>query len=323
MNPEAFNKYLKNPSKLDGQTVEELWMLVKEYPYFQVARMLLARNLHNTGHDAYALSLRLAAAYAGDRSKLKMLIEGNPLAINVPVNSGAEVESKVIVQELIEPEPLPADSILQEIVIEEHTTELIQIESQISDSGIHTIETVVSQQDEPQFVSSTIEPDQVVPELESGVTVTAVHPIDNKEIVLAKPEPMKTIRNPLIDQIFSRLSEVSVSDTDEPDSAKLVEINTEFPLDKKIEARNKLVDRFIREEPRISTPKREFYNPEDKAKQSVSLPEDLVSETLARIYEQQGHYSMAVKIYEKLMLLIPEKSSYFAGQIREIDNKRK
>ena len=79
MSPETFNRYLKDPSLLDNQSVEELWALVKEYPYFQVARMLLARNLYITGHEAYPFALRLASAYAGDRSKLKVLIEGKPV----------------------------------------------------------------------------------------------------------------------------------------------------------------------------------------------------------------------------------------------------
>ncbi|MEZ4887325.1 MAG: hypothetical protein R3E32_21515 [Chitinophagales bacterium] len=45
------------------------------------------------------------------------------------------------------------------------------------------------------------------------------------------------------------------------------------------------------------------------------------TESMAEIYAQQGYYKRAVKIYEQLSLKYPEKSSYFAGKIVELQKK--
>jgi hypothetical protein len=61
-----------------------------------------------------------------------------------------------------------------------------------------------------------------------------------------------------------------------------------------------------------------FYNPEDSARRSVEDNEDILSETLARLVAAQGKKDRAIKIYQKLMLKYPQKSSYFASQIEKL-----
>ena len=51
--------------------------------------------------------------------------------------------------------------------------------------------------------------------------------------------------------------------------------------------------------------------------------DEFVTETLAKVYAKQECYQRALDFYKKLILLYPEKSTYFALPIREIKNKLK
>ena len=83
-------------------------------------------------------------------------------------------------------------------------------------------------------------------------------------------------------------------------------------------SRKELIDKFISDNPSISKPKADFYNPISVAQNSIIDKSDIVSETLAKIYLQQGYFEKAISIYEKLSLNNPEKSIYFAAQIEQI-----
>jgi hypothetical protein len=80
-----------------------------------------------------------------------------------------------------------------------------------------------------------------------------------------------------------------------------------------------LIDKFIIANPRIEPVRDKNVQPvEDLAKPHTEEKEGFVTETLARIYINQGYYSRAIEIYEKLSLKFPEKSSYFAAQIEKV-----
>ena len=82
--------------------------------------------------------------------------------------------------------------------------------------------------------------------------------------------------------------------------------------------KDQLIDRFIREEPQISRPKKEFFSPAVSSHRSNMDDEDIVSETLALLYAKQGNMQKAIHVYEKLSLRFSEKSRYFAAQIENL-----
>ena len=84
-----------------------------------------------------------------------------------------------------------------------------------------------------------------------------------------------------------------------------------------------LIDKFLKSgntslKSKIITGETAEYNlnPEEK---SAFESDDLITETLAAIYLRQKKYEKAQKAYEKLSLKYPEKSIYFASQIKEIE----
>jgi hypothetical protein len=91
-----------------------------------------------------------------------------------------------------------------------------------------------------------------------------------------------------------------------------------FELKRKEE---KIIEKFIRDEPQIHPPSPDKLDLENKARKSAEDPNDLVSETLAAIYTEQMLFHKAIDTYQKLSLKFPEKKGYFDDQISELQKK--
>jgi len=82
-----------------------------------------------------------------------------------------------------------------------------------------------------------------------------------------------------------------------------------------------LLEKFIETKPRIAKMDREFFNAEKQGKRSIEDNSDIVTETLAQLYYNQGFPEKSLEIYEKLRLQNPQKEAYFARLILEIKKK--
>ena len=218
--------------------VSELEALVKQYPYFTVAQVLLAASMQRSEHPQAQQQLRRAAAMAPNRNVLRKLCTQLP---------------DEYVPQPVENEVIPEKTIL-------------------------------------------------IPEIDLGGTPEDL----NREMALLE-EKRKSL-----DELKAIIEN------------KIAELEKQKKTTKKTEkklSKAEIIDKFIAENPSISRPKQEFFNPISAAQESVIDQENIVSETLAMIYEKQGYYEKAISIYEKLKLKYPEKSIIFAGQIKTLKNK--
>lgn len=151
----------------------------------------------------------------------------------------------------------------------------------------------------PDSHLSFIFPEKEVPAKPRPVPVESV-------VVDSGASDRKQISEPVFIPARKPIPDPSLVDTDPPKS--------------KVPA-HELIDKFIEQEPRITPSKSAFYSPVNMAKRSIQETEDIITETLANIYAQQGNFQKAIQFYEKLSLKFPEKSRYFAALISDLTKK--
>ena len=266
MNNKQLIGYMTSPETLQGEAVQKVEQLVKEYPYFSIGQTLLAIAYQNTGNEAYEKQLRLAATCMPNRDKLRLFTLIARHRMESEQNTNA----------------LPNEFAPTDVA---STQKAKEKEDEATDSGNIIREKVF-----------------IIPEINlSGSR-------EELSAEMALLEEKRKSLDELKAIIANRLRELE---------AEKQRKEKDKPATKQM-SRTELIEKFIHENPSISRPKAEFYNPISVAQNSITDQENIVSETLAQIYEKQGYTEKAISIYEKLNLKYPEKSRYFAAQIERI-----
>jgi len=76
------------------------------------------------------------------------------------------------------------------------------------------------------------------------------------------------------------------------------------------------IDRFLAQ--KTSMKPQDSDSGHNRAEAYLQSHEELMTETLARVYAQQKNYQKAIQAYKILILKYPEKSGFFADQIQEL-----
>ena len=304
MNRNDFLNMIEDTVPVSRQMIGEVYELIDIFPYFQSAHLLLLKGLYSNADVKFENQLRNSAIHVGDREVLYWLLK---------TKNTSDTDKTDIRQD---------SDLKKEIVSDTHQT---VIES--AKNSEYLIDEIEKDFDETKFIEKqdahgqnpdhsimiATEPDNIESEGVIFLPDEDISPSDDKVFFMdpgfASPERSDLLELDLDEDNTSLLAEeeISLEDQDqlEKNSKKLFE--------------SELIDKFIIANPRIEPQKDKSYVPDDDiSKPYVEEAGGLVTETLAKIYINQGYYSRAMDIYEKLSLKFPEKSSYFASQIEKV-----
>jgi hypothetical protein len=301
MNRSDFINMIEDRVQLNRQMMGEVYELIDIFPYFQSAHMLILKGLQTNADVKFDKQLRISAIHIADREVLYYFLSSKPAAISD--KRATVVEPKRTDEEI--------GSDHQQTVIEsaKNSEQLIsEIENNLADAQKRTDDEHTLTHSHSILVASgtdIIQPDEVmmVPDEELSS--------DDEKIFYMDPG----FSVPEVSDLLELESEEESGVTEEEISIMPDASSNKADGGKKL-LQAALIDKFILTNPRIEPVKGPMAaHVEDISKPFVENEGGFITETLARIYINQGYYSKAIDIYEKLCLKFPEKSSYFASQI--------
>lgn len=322
--------------------------LLLRYPYFEAGRFALLRKLREQGDYRFQEQLKQAAVHCSDRKALYHFVErqAGEAQNTEPVKVAKEVLAASTADDLSEstPEVAPIGDSSQTLEFVQKFEDRTPVRVV---SGLQEIELPSAQNPEeqpeketPSVLSSPglVNPATTTP-AQAEQTPVANAATQRKPRINWNPDQAIEAPNDILSQILA-YPELGKSETEKESTER---------TENKAPAHPEFVEKKPAEEPRRFTewlkatqagavqagqttppttqiqeveerpaPKASFFNPIEMARKSVEDRDDLVTETLAKVYLSQGDTNRALRIYHKLSLLYPEKSAYFAALVEKI-----
>jgi len=288
MTLERFSRIADDPDLLRTITYEELKTLALAYPYAHNLRYLLAIKAQQTDHQDAVKNISTAAAYSLNRTQLFRLVAPQMLAP-------------------------------QEVWVEEEMLELKPIETlkRKLEDELSAVNREEKQAELPQEAAAAPTPEMELTQAPKNIPVPAPEFLEEIEDAPLPQIPYQTFGawiekfKPLALELASieTLTTIAVS-TRTPVVIEAVKA-VQTPDYQEIE-----LDEEEAEKSSQSTKKGSIAH--ILAEKSVAENKDVISETLAKLYAKQGYREKAIAMYDRLCLVFPEKSAYFAAEIDKL-----
>lgn len=273
-------QFLRQPQDLQRVSYQELKTLALEYPFCPHVHQLLLFKSRLSGHKDYATDLGRTAAHSIDRRHLRVRLEALDAAL-------AAVQEEVF-------ELKPVAEIEQQLAVRKEPNAV-----ELSPTALRSrvIPPANDRADQPAAPEAVPAP---APMPRPKRRPLAAHTSDDAPGDVPQPLQKDAFRTWSRRQTFLHHS-VPVSALNE-ESIRTEITETEAPA--------------TLETPVIQSADAPDVN--ELAHKSVEENQSVASETLAILLARQGHTDKAVEMYERLRLLFPEKSAYFAARIENL-----
>ena len=315
LNKSNINKRLFDQQGFKESEMLEFKEIIGMYPYASVFAIAYLRGLKKMEHIQFEEELHHHAFKIANRHLLYQLVMQTEDTIEVEAETEAEIETEAETEAVAVTEAV-AETVVETETEAERVVEAVEVAETVAETETEAeteAEAEVKVEAEELIDSGPQTTERVDTELEtlinaSAATTTFIHEF-NQQSAEVDPELPK---NELLKESRSLPSQAEIENTPKSFNQWLTlgektnnpELETEkttmIPMEK---------------------PKREFYSPSKKAKESIDSNKMPVSETLAKIFVLQGNYPKAIYVYEQLIIIYPKKKSIFASQIKQLSNK--
>ena len=326
-----------NPDRVAASDLGWLEELVAAYPAAVPLWWLYVRAVQRAESPKFAQVLQRCAAISPDRSALMHWVE-EPL---IPQAEVAKPEPKVAKPEpkIAKPEPKvvqpePKAEVPQSVPAQPKEIDLDSVPEKVRAQILRSRAIMAKiKGEEPATAAAPVpapafapaqnpEPQPTAPALVESETLESpvvAEPLA-KQDALPKPKPAAKAKQEVVPKPSIAAEAVSSAAEGLSPFAQFVTRLSNAAAGPKAED---LIDEFLSTNPRISPLDKRDKDAVAPVVQGESSPlvTGLVTETLARLYADQGHAAKAIQAYEILKLRVPEKSLIFAARIEALRNQ--